>query len=406
MHRSSAFKLKIDFDKSHDAYLVDKNSGREFLDFFGMYSTLALGYSHPIFQKPPFLEDIRRVASLRVTNCEMASSEGERFFHAFSNHPGMKPFKHFHFSCTGALAIEAAIKLAIDQKGSKCPKVISLKESFHGINSYGGFVTDLFHPVRLRLEGFPNMGWFKVHNPKLLYKNNQIDWQATETGFGCFQEELEDCLSRVGAENIVALLVEPIQATAGDYYFPDSFFSFIRTWCDRHQVLLIFDEIQTGFGVSGKMWYHQCKNVLPDIVAFGKKAQVCGVMFKEHICKTLQTPIRLEVTWDGDLIDMIRSTYVLEAFHQYRLLENVQIRGDQLFQGLREIPGLLNIRGQGLLIAFDFESPIHQQSFCQKAFEKGLLFNRTRELSVRLRPPLTVAESEIERALDLVRQSV
>ena len=318
----------------------------------------------------------------------------------------MEPFKYFHFSCTGALAIEAAIKLAIDQKGSKNPKVISLKESFHGINGYGGFVTDSFHPVSLRLEGFPNMGWFKVHNPRILYKNNQIDWQATEAGFGRFQKELQDCLEKAGAENIVALVVEPVQATAGDYYFPDSFFSFIRTWCDRHQILLVFDEIQTGFGVTGKMWYHQYKNVFPDIVAFGKKAQVCGVMFKEHVCKTLQNPIRLEVTWDGDLIDMIRSTYVLEAFKQYRILENVEERGRQLLQGLKEIPGLLNVRGQGLLMAFDLESHSHQQSFCQKAFEKGLLFNCTREASVRLRPPLTVTESETERALDLIHQSV
>lgn len=404
MHRSSIFKLKIDFEKSHDAFLVDKNSGREFLDFFGMYSTLTLGYSHPVFKERAFWEAVQRTAHLRITNCEMASSEAEKFLQTFSGHPAMRPFKHFHFCCTGALGIEAAIKLAIDQKGSQNPKIISLKENFHGINGYGGFVTDRFDPVRSRLEGFPEMGWAKIHNPKIVYKNNQIDLSATEEGLKQFKKELESLIREGGEENIAALLIEPVQATAGDHYFPDSFFQWVREWCDRHQVCLIFDEIQTGFGVTGQMWYHQHQNMLPDIVVFGKKAQVCGVMFQEQINKTLQRPIRLEVTWDGDLIDMIRSTAILEAFEKYKILENVKLRGEELLEGLKLIPGIQNVRGEGLLVAFDLESKEKQAIFCQKAFAKGLLLNRTRDITVRLRPPLTVSKEEVTRALDLMRR--
>lgn len=406
MLRSSVYKLKINFEKSHDSYLADKISGREFLNFFGEYSTLTLGYSHPILRSEAFLRDVQRVAYLRIANCETFSDEGERFLQTFSNHPSMKPYKYFHFCCTGALAVESAIKVAMDQKGSKNPKVISLKESFHGINGYGGFVTDRFHPVSLRLEGLPEMGWPRVHNPKILYKGNQIDWKATEDGLDRFQTELQTCLNVVGEENIVALLVEPIQATAGDNYFPDAFFTFVREWCDRHHILLMFDEIQTGFGVTGKMWHHQHKNILPDIVAFGKKAQVCGIMWREHISKILECPARLEVTWNGDLIDMIRSTYILEAFEPYKILENVRAKGDQLLQELQKIDGLRNVRGQGLLVAFDLESQPHQSSFYQKAFQNSLLVNPTREVTIRLRPPLTVTEAEVDKALSIIRKSI
>lgn len=406
MHKSSVFKLKIDFEKSHGSYLIDKNSGREFLDFFGMYSTVTLGYSHPIFKESAFLKDIQRVAHLRTTNCEMASSEAERFYERFTSHPAMKPFEHFHFACTGALGVEAAIKVAMDQKGSKNPKVISLRESFHGINSYGGFVTDRFFPVSTRLENFPELGWYKIHNPKIIYKNGEIDLAATERGLERFKQELEGCLEEGGKENIVALLVEPIQATAGDQYFPESFFKQIRTFCDRHQICLIFDEIQTGFGVTGKMWYHQYQDILPDIVVFGKKAQVCGIMCRQPFQETFKKPGRLEVTWDGELIDMIRSTYVLEAFDKYSILENVAARGLQLLRGLQSLSDVFNARGKGLLVAFDLETSEHQEKFFKRAFGQGLLFNRTREKTIRLRPHLAVSEEEISRGLEMIQKSL
>lgn len=403
MHRSSVFKLKIDFDKSHDSYLADKNSGKEFLDFFGMYSTVTLGYSHPIFKESSFLTDIQRVAHLRTTNCEMSSSEAELFYEHFSNHPAMQPFENFHFSCTGALGIEAAIKAAIDEKGSLNPKIISLRESFHGINSYGSFVTDRFPPVGARLNGFPEMGWYKVHNPRIIYKNNEVDLAATEEGLEKFKKEFNACIEQAGEENITALLVEPVQATAGDHYFPESFFSLIRELCDRHKICLIFDEIQTGFGATGKMWYHQHQNIFPDIVVFGKKAQVCGIMCRQPIQKIFKNPVRLEVTWDGELIDMIRSTYVLQAIEKYNIFENVKMRGEQLRRGLRAMPGVLNVRGQGLLVAFDLESHEHQEQFFKKAVQRQLLCNRTRDVTVRLRPNLSVSEHEIAQGLDIMK---
>jgi len=407
MHGSSIFNIRIDFDKSHDSYIYDKKRNRYFLDFFGLYSTLPLGYSHEIFEDKSFWETLNKIARVKVTNCEIISDEGESLVRTFSRHSDMKGFEYFYFCCTGALAIEAAIKTAIDYKGSDKPIVISLKESFHGINSYGGFVTDRFFPVSQRLNGLPILDWcIKIHNPKFIYRNNSIDAEATQAGLEQFKTEFNACLEKHGADNIAALLVEPIQATYGDNYFPESFFKLIRELCDKHNICLVFDEIQCGFGVTGKMWYFQHLGMEPDIVAFGKKSQTSGIMVKERFGKIFKTPIRLEVTWDSDLIDLVRCEYVLRAYGRYNILENTRKRGGELLEGLREIKSLRNVRGLGMLVAFDFETSQEQDSFAGKAFENGLLFNKTRDKTIRLRPNLNVSSAEVQEALGIISKSV
>ena len=190
MHRKTIFNIKIDFEKSHDSYLYDKGRQRFFLDFFGLYATLPLGYSHPIFQTEEFKKEYLRVGSVKVPNNEIISDEAQEFLREFSGHRDMNGFRYFHFCCTGALAIESAIKIAMDQKVTDRPMVLSLRESFHGINSYGGFVTDCFFPVSQRLAGFPEMGWVKLYNPKIIYRDNQVDEQTTKKGLDQFLKEL------------------------------------------------------------------------------------------------------------------------------------------------------------------------------------------------------------------------
>jgi len=406
VHRSSIFNIRIDFEKSYDSYIYDKNRRKYFLDFFGNYSTLPLGYSHEIFKDKSFRETYNRIAGVKVTNCEIISDEAQDFLQAFSGHKDMKGFKYFHFCCTGALAIETAIKIAIDQKPCKKPIVISLKGSFHGINGYGGFVTDGFSPVGTRLDGYPTMDWCKIYGPKIIYNDNHVDSQATEAGLEQFKEEFHSCLGNHGADNIVALLVEPIQSTYGDGYFPKSFFKLIKNLCDEYNICLIFDEIQCGFGVTGKMWYYQYLDIEPDIVAFGKKSQVAGVMVKEKINKIFEKPTRLEVTWDGTLVDMVRCTYILKAYENYNILENTRKRGAELLGELKKISSLKNVRGLGLLVCFDLETSEEQDRFAKNAFENGLLFNKTRDKSIRLRPSLNVSSAEIREAVEIIKKSL
>ena len=406
MHRKSFFKIKIEFKKSNGSYIFDQNSQREYLDFFGLYATNVLGYNHPIFQSEEFIETLKDVASLKIPLNEIITDEGEAFLNRFSSISGATDFAHFHFTCTGALANEAAIKAAIDQKPTSKPVVLSLKESFHGINGYGGFVTDHFYPANLRLQGFIDLGWPKLTNPKIRYAHNKVDEDATEAGLLQFEQEFRDAIYRYGQENVAAIMIEPIQSTAGDFYFPDKFFPRVRELCNEYNVLWIQDEIQTGMGVTGEMWcYQHIPSCVPDIVTFGKKTQ-SGLMAQKPINKIFETPMRLEVTFDGDLVDMVRSHYVLKAYEQYGVLENVRTQSAHFSALLKECPSITNMRSKGLLFAFDLDSEQDRDLFVKKSFENGLLTSRAGEKSIRLRPNLVVTSEDIEKAAQIIKKSL
>ena len=251
------------------------------------------------------------------------------------------------------------------------------------------------------MEGLPDFGWPKIHNPKIVYRNGEIDKQKTDESLAQFLKEFEACIKKFGAENIPAFLVEPIQATYGDSYFPQGFFTKSRELCDKYNICLIFDEIQTGFGATGKMWYFEHFGIIPDIVAFGKKTQVSGVMAKAAYGKTFETPIRLEVTWDGSLLDMVRCKYILQAYKKYNILENAIARGKEIVKGLKELSALKNLRATGLLVAFDFESAVERDDVFKTAVQKRLICNKTRDRSIRLRPNLNLNAKEAQEAVSI-----
>lgn len=384
MYRSPVFDIKLDFEKSYGSYLFDKKTSQYFLDFFGLFSSLPLGYNHKIFKEKGFIDAVSRVCSLKVTNNAIETDEEIQFFERFSRYPGMHIFKYFHFCCTGALAIESALKVAIDYKKSKKPIIISFKGGFHGINCWG-LATDRFPPIDLRLEACPEINWPKV---------NDID-------------EIGKFIDERGAEDIAAILVEPIQCTYGDRYFQQDFFAKLRELCDENNICLIFDEIQTGFGVTGKMWYYQHLDIEPDIVVFGKKSQVSGIMVKEQFGATFESPVRrLKVTFDGELIDMVRCTYILEAYKRYNILENVNERSDQLLSELKKIEAIRNLRRQGLLVAFDLPTQDLKDKFAKSCFENQLLVSPASYNCIRLRPNLNVSAEEIQEAVHRIKKGL
>lgn len=397
MHRKSFYHIMFDFTKSRGAYLYDRNRQEFLLDLFGMYSSLPLGYNHPIFEEPGFRHAILEAASVKIPNNEMATVQADEFLDAFRRHPSMRSFADFHFTCTGALAVEAALKTARDYRGSKRPRVIAFKESFHGINGYGGLVTDRFGSVRHRLDDFPGPFSERLDNPVIRYQAGvpQIDVALRDRVL-----EQVDGLCRSDVErNIVAVLVEPIQCTAGDYPFDPQFLIGLRRMCTRHDVPLIFDEVQTGFGGTGTMWYFEQVGVVPDIVAFGKKTQVSGIMVREPFGMIFDRPVRLEVTWDGDVLDMIRCRYILEAYGRCQILENVRVRGAFLAKELQGLPRIQGVRQVGLFLAFDFETTQERDAYIRRLWEHHAIALSTQERTVRWRPNLALTQEEAEAAL-------
>ena len=402
MNRSSIFHIKIDFDKSSGSYLFDKVSNRKYLDFFGMYSSIPLGYNHPIFLSQAFREELLRVATVKISNCEMLADESAEFNREFSSYVGKGKFEYFHYCCTGAMAIEAAIKTAMDYKKSQQPKVISFKENFHGIYGYGGWVTSRSGPSGKRLEGYPRPFWPQFDNPVITY-DEMGKPQKNLDKVNEVLTNIEQILKREAAD-IAAILVEPIQCTYGEQYFAPEFFQGVRTLADQYDVPLIFDEIQTGFGGSGKVWYFEHLDIEPDIVTFGKKAQLSGIMAKRKFANIFDIPNRLEATWDADLVDMVRCKYILRTYQKDGILDNVNKMGKLLVEGLAGMKQLENTRGTGLLIAFDFDSKEKRDKFFNGLRSEGLICNPTLDQTMRFRPNLNVSSDEINHALEIIRR--
>jgi len=402
MNRSSFFKRKIDFRNSSGSYLVDKDTQEKYLDFFGQYATLALGYNHPVFKTDDYIDEIQRVAHQKITNCEILSDESTDFDDRFRAFTSKGIFSHYHYSCTGALAIEAAIKTAIDYKGhDHHQRVISFKGSFHGINSYGGILTDRFEPVNQRLKGFPGAYWEPLDNPIIQYRDGDVYTDESLVKYVLI--EVEKIISE--EKNVYAILVEPIQCTFGDRYFPESFFEGIRVLATKYDVPLIFDEIQVGFGGTGRLWYYEHLPVEPDILVFGKKTQLSGIAVRKRFATIFDKPIRLEVTWDADIMDMVRCKYIIQAYQQNDLLNNVNRMAERLNDGLSKIKSIKNLRHCGLLFAFDFEEKLQRDFFSKELIDNKMLCNATRDKTIRLRPNLCVTPDEIDHALSIMNRA-
>jgi len=379
--RSSKFNLNVDFKNSHGSYLFDKNSNRKFLDLFGMYASLPLGYNHSIFKTKEFEEEYKNVSSFKINNCEFVSDETLEFDNIFAEFAGRGIFKHFHYSCTGALAVEAAIKTCIEHQGHKEPKILSFNNSFHGINSYGGFITSRFPGADARLKGFP-----EVFSIKVEYDLAQI----------------EDKMSQ---HDITCVLVEPIQCSAGDIHHPHAFYRELSELCKIYSVPLVFDEIQIGFGGTGKLWYYEHLDVVPDIVIFGKKTQLSGIMVQEKLGSIFAPGkgIKLEVTWDGDVSDMVRCKYIIKAYKQKNILQNVINQSNKLCSALKDIEFIKNLRHSGLIIGFDLTNQKTRDMIIKELYNHGLICNSTGSKSIRLRPNLAITSKEIEAALEIFR---
>jgi L-lysine 6-transaminase len=383
MSKTSVFNIKIDFDKSQDSYIFDKNTNKKYLDFMGMYSSLPLGYNHKIFSTNSFKKEINRISKLKLVNCEILSDEFNEFYNSFKL---FTKGDNYHFTCTGALANEAAIKAAMWYKGPN-PKgyVLSIENSFHGINSVGNLITTRFNGVDLRLGKIPGKDFW----PKVKNINEAIKYISTN----------KDKL-------LQGIIIEPIQATYGDNYFNKESLKKLRETCTQYDIPLIFDEVQTGFCSTGKVWYSEHLGIEPDIITFGKKSQVSGIMVKSSHSKVFEIPKRLSVTFDGDLIDMVRCKYIIKAINKDNLLKNASQIGKILFDNLKKIKNIKNVRSIGLLLAFDFDNTFKRDRFVKKLYNKGMICNPTGDRSIRLRPNLSVKKQEVEKALNIIRSSV
>jgi L-lysine 6-transaminase len=408
------FHLVVDLEKSHGCYMVDALEGKEYLDCYACFATLPLGYNHPKLADPEFRQSLMAAALANPANSDVYTKEYAAFVEIFRRHAVPSPFRHVFFVSGGSVAVENAMKAAFDWKAQLnrsrgveggADKILHFKDAFHGRTGYTLSVTNT-DPLKTR--DFPKFDWPRISNPAVDFPVDAAKVAAAEKK-AC--AEIEAAFAR-DPHGIAAMLVEPIQCEGGDKHFRPEFLKRLREYADRYEALLIFDEVQTGFGTTGSMWAFQQLGVVPDLVAFGKKTQVCGFMSTDRIDQVernvFRVSSRLNSTWGGNLADMVRGARYLQVIVEDRLVENAARQGERLLEGLRDlaerVPAVTNPRGRGCLLAFDLPDTETRNAVRTDLWGDGLATLACGPRSIRLRPPLIIGDREVRGALEVLER--
>ncbi|MFK7959041.1 MAG: aminotransferase class III-fold pyridoxal phosphate-dependent enzyme [Phycisphaerales bacterium] len=423
------YDMVLDLERSHGSWVHDGASDTEFLDAFTCFASWPLGYNHPMLMDEQTNAELLQAARNNPSNSDVYTAEMARFVEAFGTHVTPDNFPYHFWIAGGGLAVENAMKAAFDWKARKLGRtnfhddvndlcILHFDQAFHGRTGYTMSVTNTL-PDKVGL--FPKFHWPKVHNPGIKFDNdgNIANDIEAEEARAC--AEIETFLSRCprgrtanGKPTVAGILIETMQGEGGDNHFRPEFLRKLRQYADEAECLLLFDEVQAGFFGSGKPWLWQHHGVEPDVCAFGKKSQVCGVFagkrmdeVDEHV---FVRSSRINSTWGGNLVDMVRSRRFIEIVKQEKLEENITRIGAHVVDGLRSIAretnAFHNVRGVGSLIAFSFESPAHRDGMIKSLYQQKVLALPCGVDSVRFRLPLIMNADEANTLLERVATCV
>jgi len=418
---ADGYDLVLDFEKSHGAWLHDARGDRDYLDFCMFFASNPIGYNHPKLKDPEFLERLHRVAQLKPALSDIYSVEYAWFVDVFGRLAMPAHMRYAFFIEGGALGVENALKTAFDWKvrrnrakgipGEKGQQVVHFRQAFHGRT---GYTMSLTNTDPRKTDFFPKFPWPRIENPGLRFPVTPEVERSTAAAEERALDQIEEAFAK-NPDDIAAILIEPIQAEGGDIHFRPEFLRALEHKARQHDVFFILDEVQTGVGITGKMWAHEHFGLRPDAVSFGKKLQVGGCMVGPRVDlepeNVFKVSSRINSTWGGGLTDMVRSARFLEILHEDQLLENTRLVGERLLRGLVKLEletggKLQGARGLGLMIAFDLETPELRERALERALANGLLLLPCGVRSIRFRPPLNLTPAEADTALDLVRKSL
>lgn len=414
------YPLVMDLEKSHGAFLYDSLRGRELLDLFTCFSTCPLGYNHPALETPEFQERILPTALNKPSNSDLYTTQMAEFVDTFARTVPTSLNQRMFFISGGALAVENTLKAAFDWKvrknmaagkGEKGSQIIHFKQAFHGRSGYTLSLTNTADPRKYQY--FPRFDWPRVSNPMLRFPVDAEILAAVEAAEAKAVAEIKQALVQF-PDDIAALLIEPIQGEGGDNHFRTEFLQQLRDLADEAEFLLIFDEVQTGFGTTGKWWCFEHFDVEPDLFAFGKKSQVCGICASsrlDEVDSVFQVSSRINSTWGGNLVDMVRSQRYVEIIEQDNLLDNATAVGAHLLEGLQRLeetfPGQVsNSRGRGMFVAFDLPDGETRDRVLGTMLDADVLGLASGERAVRFRPSLTLSRGEADEGLDRLTRAL
>jgi L-lysine 6-transaminase len=409
------FRLVLDVERSHGSFLVDARDGAEYLDLYTAFASAPLGANPPgIVDDPEFMALLARVGAGKPANSDMYTTHLAEFVDTFARVLGDPALPHLFFVEGGALAVENALKTAFDYKSRRNEaagrsrelgtKALHLTRAFHGRS---GYTMSLTNTDPVKTERFPTFGWPRVDVPAVRFPLDRhlAEVKAAEA------RALEQARAAFAAHphDIACFIAEPIQSEGGDNHLRAEFLQAMQALCREHDALFVLDEVQTGVGLTGTPWCYQQLGLEPDIVAFAKKVQLGGIMVGRRVDavpdNVFRQSGRLNSTWGGGLVDMVRSRRVLEIIEADGLIDHAAKVGDWLLHRLLDVQErydevVSNTRGRGLMCAFDLADAATRQAVIEGLREQRVLVLPCGERSVRLRPALSVTEDELGVGLD------
>ena len=413
------FPIVVDLEKSQGVRLCDKADGRTYIDFFQFFASLPIGINHPKILDPAFREHIGHVALNKPSNSDFYSQQMAEFVEAMDRYAIPETLPHMFLIEGGAMAIENALKAAFDWKVQKNfqrgatketgTQVIHFKEAFHGRS---GYTMSLTNTDPVKTKWYPKFNWPRITNPKVTFpleQNLEAVIEAEETA----KREIKEAI-RTHGNDIAALIIESIQGEGGDNHFRPEFFRFLREITAENEIIFISDEVQSGVGYTGKFWAVEHNGILPDMIVFGKKLQVCGMLASrviDDVDNVFKVPSRINSTWGGNLTDMVRATKYLQIMDEDNLIENAASVGEYLQSKIHALRDkyagkVTNSRGKGLMCAFDLPSPEVRSKFLSKVKENGVLIVGCGVRSVRFRPPLNLTRADVDEGLAIIDKTL
>ena len=416
---ADGFDFVLDLQKSVGSTVVDARDGQEYLDLFTFFASSALGMNHPgLVGDVDFVMELANAAVNKPSNSDIYTVPMARFVETFARVLGDPKLPHLFFIDGGALAVENAIKVAFDWKSrwneahgidpALGGKVLHLEKAFHGRS---GYTMSLTNTDPNKVARFPKFDWPRIPSPAI---NGSADVVAAE------QATLAAARAAFEANphDIACFLMEPIQGEGGDNHFRPEFLQAMQALCVEFDALFVLDEVQTGVGMTGSAWAYQQLGVQPDVIAFGKKAQVCGVMAGGRVDEVpdnvFAVSSRINSTWGGNLADMVRARRILEIIERDDLIHQAADNGAYLLDRLSTLAEahavVSEVRGRGLMCALTLPSGALRDEVVRRLREdEHVLMLPSGTTSLRVRPALTITRAEIDRgvaALDRVLRAL
>ena len=411
--------IVYDQEGSRGSWLRDARTGEDYLDLFSFFASMPLGHNHAGLSDEAFQEKLLLCALCKPTNSDIYTQAMADFVETFAR-TLPAGFENLFFIEGGALAVENALKVAFDWKVRKNiaagrsealgQQALHFKRAFHGRSGYTLSLTNT--QGKEKIQHFPKFPWPRVDVPARSFPETEASLEAVAAAE---QESLRQIREAIAAHphDIACIIVETIQGEGGDNHMRPEFFASLREICDQDEILLIFDEVQTGLGLTGSWWAFETVGTAPDIFAFGKKTQVCGIAATERVNEVdsvFKVSSRINSTWGGNLVDMVRCERYIEIIESDDLLANARSVGAYLQERLRALEDedsrISNARGAGLMCAFDLDSTESRDKLRAKLMENHVLILPCGEKSLRFRPFLDFGRNDVDTAIQKIRSSL